>query len=178
MPGHGPCRYVRTTLRSPPPSEPISTLPGKPARCATSHSVMASAMPPLTVGPGCAPGTIEGAIAVGAESLLPAPSVCGVCCGSGAGDGKGCGGGSAAGAATRVAAQDPSEPIRSSGVTARAAVFVRSPPVNLAQSGVAKTSESLLVAPVGVVSLVGVEQPDSAQAAVKARSAHAAAQPR
>ena len=66
-------------------------------------------------------GAIEGAIADDAESLLPAPSVCGVCCGSGVG----CGGGSAAGAATRVAAQDPSAPIRSSGVMARA-TLVRS----------------------------------------------------
>jgi hypothetical protein len=101
--------------------------------------------------------------------LLPAPSVCGIRCGSGAG----CGGGSAAGVATRVAAQDPSAPIKSSGVTARA-TLVRSP-VNLAQSGVAKTSDNLLVAAVGVVSLLfDVEQPDNAPAAIKAKAQAAA----
>ena len=48
MPGQGPLRYVSTTLRAPLSPAPTVTLPGWPARRTAWHSVMPSAMPPMT----------------------------------------------------------------------------------------------------------------------------------
>ena len=48
MPGQGPLRYVSTTLRAPLSPAPTVTLAGWPARRTAWHSVMPSAMPPMT----------------------------------------------------------------------------------------------------------------------------------
>src|SRR5262249_16041885 len=50
MPGHGPVRYVKTTLRSPLSPVLIATLLGFPAPWTACHSVMPSAIPPVTNG--------------------------------------------------------------------------------------------------------------------------------
>src|SRR5664279_2576744 len=140
------------------------TLPARPARRTTSHSLMPSAMPPINWGaPGgwsgrAALGLAETAVAAGIGALARSPAMepTGRSAGrSGGGAGAAAGAGGAASAAGAL--QRPSAPTSSPGVTGPRGLSwtFASSMVELAQLGLANTSVGLENQPLSLASVNG-----------------------
>src|SRR5450759_4453379 len=152
MPGQVPLRKVSTTLRSPLLPALMLTLPARPARRTTSHSLMPSAMPPGApqfMGGWfgrAALGLAEAGVTAGIGALARSPAMEPTgrsASRSGGGAGAAAGAGGAASAAG--APQRPSAPTSSSGATGPRGLswVLLSSMAETAQLGLANTSMGL-----------------------------------